>query len=196
MRGTGQSNPLRCPAIEDHVRAEPEAPMFPPDLVADCARELAGTSDLSQYSTANAARDIDAVRAALGYERIDLNAASYGTTLALRYIQDFPDRVRSAVLVGAAPADKMPPAHHAVNAKRGLDLLFDACAADPDCARQYPDLRAELAKADPGFTPMSKDFVGMQVQGISANPQIPVHAGLARFLKEQKAWNDKWKVAK
>jgi TRAP-type uncharacterized transport system substrate-binding protein len=56
--------------------------------------------------------------------------------------------------------------------------------------------REDLAKADPGFTPMAKDFVGMQVQGVSANPAIPVHAGMAKFLKEQKAWNDKWKIAK
>jgi len=56
--------------------------------------------------------------------------------------------------------------------------------------------REDLAKADPGFTPMAKDFVGMQVQGISANPDIPVHPGLVKFLKEHKAWNDKWKTAK
>lgn len=55
--------------------------------------------------------------------------------------------------------------------------------------------RQELAKADPGFTPMAKDFIGMQVQGISANPQIPVHPGLAKFLKEHKAWKDNWKIA-
>jgi TRAP-type uncharacterized transport system substrate-binding protein len=55
--------------------------------------------------------------------------------------------------------------------------------------------RDDLAKSDPGFTPMAKDFVGMQVQGINANPDIPVHPGLAKFLKEHKAWNDKWKVA-
>jgi len=56
--------------------------------------------------------------------------------------------------------------------------------------------RESLAKSDPGFTPMAKDFVGMQVQGINANPDIPVHAGMARFMKEHKAWNDKWKIAK
>jgi hypothetical protein len=55
--------------------------------------------------------------------------------------------------------------------------------------------RTKLAESEPGFTPMAKDFVGMQVQGISANPDIPVHPGLAKFLKEQNAWNDKWKVA-
>jgi len=56
--------------------------------------------------------------------------------------------------------------------------------------------RENLAKADPGFTPMARDFVGMQVNGILANPHVPVHAGLAKFLKEHKGWNDKWKIAK
>ncbi len=55
--------------------------------------------------------------------------------------------------------------------------------------------RDALAKADAGFTPMAKDFVGMQVNGIKANPDIPVHPGLAKFLKEHKAWDDKWKIA-
>jgi hypothetical protein len=35
----------------------------------------------------------------------------------------------------------------------------------------------------------------MQAQGINANPQVPVHAGLAKFLKEHNAWDGKWKVA-
>ena len=56
--------------------------------------------------------------------------------------------------------------------------------------------RDKLVATDPGFATLAKDFVGMQVNGINANPQIPVHAGLAKFLKEQKAWNDKWTVAK
>jgi TRAP transporter TAXI family solute receptor len=55
--------------------------------------------------------------------------------------------------------------------------------------------RDALVKADPGFTPLAKDFVGMQVAGINANPQVPVHPGLAKFLKENKAWDDKWKIA-
>ena len=56
--------------------------------------------------------------------------------------------------------------------------------------------REKLASIDPGFLALSKDFVGMQAAGINANPNVPVHAGLAKFLKEQKAWNDKWTVAK
>jgi TRAP transporter TAXI family solute receptor len=61
--------------------------------------------------------------------------------------------------------------------------------------KAFYDKKDELVKIEPGFTPLAKDFVGMQVQGINANPQIPVHPGLAKFLKEQKAWNDKWKIA-
>jgi TRAP-type uncharacterized transport system substrate-binding protein len=59
----------------------------------------------------------------------------------------------------------------------------------------FYDKRDQLVKADPGFVALAKDYVGMQVQGINANPQVPVHAGLAKFLKEHKAWNEKWKVA-
>ena len=55
--------------------------------------------------------------------------------------------------------------------------------------------RDKLVAADPGFTPLSKNFVAMQVNGINANPDIPVHAGLAKFLKEHKAWDAKWKIA-
>jgi uncharacterized protein len=54
----------------------------------------------------------------------------------------------------------------------------------------------KLASIDPGFSALAKDFVGMQTAGINANPQVPVHAGLAKFLKEHKAWNDKWTVGK
>ncbi len=55
--------------------------------------------------------------------------------------------------------------------------------------------REKLASADSGFAALAKDFVGMQVSGINANADIPVHAGLAKFLKEHNAWDTKWKVA-
>jgi TRAP-type uncharacterized transport system substrate-binding protein len=61
--------------------------------------------------------------------------------------------------------------------------------------KAFYDQRDELVKVDAGFAVLAKDFVGMQVQGISANPETPVHPGLARFLKEHKAWNDRWKIS-
>src|SRR5919109_5100275 len=61
--------------------------------------------------------------------------------------------------------------------------------------KAFYDKKDDLVKVDPGFSSMAKDFVGMQVQGIEANPQVPIHPGLAKFLKEHKAWNDKWKIS-
>ncbi len=52
-----------------------------------------------------------------------------------------------------------------------------------------------LAEQEPGFRPLARDFVGTQVGGIAANPDIPVHPGLARFLQEHDAWNDEWTIA-
>ena len=53
----------------------------------------------------------------------------------------------------------------------------------------------KLAEGDPGFAPLAGDFVGTQAAGIAANPDIPVHPGLAAFLQEHDAWNDSWQVA-
>lgn len=61
--------------------------------------------------------------------------------------------------------------------------------------KAFYEKRDELVKLDPGFTPMAKDFIGLQVAGINAVPAIPVHAALAKFLKEHNAWDNKWKVA-
>lgn len=54
---------------------------------------------------------------------------------------------------------------------------------------------ASLAEGDPGFKPLASDFVGTQAAGIAANPDIPVHPGLAAFLKEHDQWDDSWQIA-
>lgn len=59
----------------------------------------------------------------------------------------------------------------------------------------FYEQREQLAEADPGFRPLARDFVGMQVAGIRANPDAPVHPGLARFLEDHDAWDDSWTVA-
>lgn len=84
----------------------------------------------------------------------------------------------------------------------GVPLLF-AYNVRPDMpeevvykmlAKFYAE-KDNLVKADPGFEPLTKDFIGTQVKGIKANPDVPVHPGLAKFLKEHKAWDEKWKIA-
>jgi len=52
-----------------------------------------------------------------------------------------------------------------------------------------------LAKLESGFGPLSKDFAGFQVLGIRSIPEVPVHPGLAKYLKEKGLWDSSWKIA-
>lgn len=54
---------------------------------------------------------------------------------------------------------------------------------------------AAMLKLDAGFGPLAKDFAGFQVRGIQSIPEIPVHPGLARYLKEKGLWDSAWVIA-
>lgn len=145
QRGTGGSNPLLCPEL-----SKPEAayePLFPADAVARCRMRLETGADLMQYGTKDAVADLDDVRKALGYDRIDLFGLSYGTTVALRYLDAYPQRVRAAVLMGVAPPDAMPPKSHAAAADRAMKLLFDSCRREQACGSAFdPAADSEQAR--------------------------------------------------
>jgi len=135
QRGTGGSNPLSCPELASAEVAY--KPLYSRDAVARCRKLLEAKADLKLYLTHQAVADLDAVRAALGYNKIDLFGLSYGTTVALRYLATYPQRVRAAVLLSVAPPSAMPPASHAPAAQRALDLLFAECAAELACRKAF-----------------------------------------------------------
>jgi len=126
--------------------------------------------------------------------------------LDIKLINPSPDEVMKLTAAGLAPvevdATKVFSKDVGVKTILGVPILFgyNVCADMPGevvykMLNNFYAERESLAKADPGFGPMARDFIGMQVNGIKANPTIPVHAGLAKFLKEHKAWNDKWTIA-
>ena len=78
-------------------------------------------------------QDLDAVRQAIGAERINLVGASYGTRAALTYMRRFPERVRSVVLDSVAGPELVLFLQMPQDGQRALDLLFDRCAADAAC---------------------------------------------------------------
>lgn len=145
QRGTGASNALACPELSSPETAYAE--MYPRDAVIRCRVELELIADLTQYGTSAAIADLDDVRSALGHERIDIVALSYGTTVALRYLATYPDRVRAAVLMGVVPADAMPPQYHATAGERGLGLVFEDCLADSACRSAFPDPAGDLERS-------------------------------------------------
>lgn len=91
-------------------------------------------ADPTQYTTPIAMDDLDRVREAMGYERINLWGGSYGARAALVYMRRHPERVRSAVLDGVAPLSLRVPAEFPRTAQASLDLLLEDCAKDRACA--------------------------------------------------------------
>jgi pimeloyl-ACP methyl ester carboxylesterase len=162
QRGTGGSNPLRCELYGRPVDLRRAAgDLFPPDEVRRCRAALEKVADLELYTTAIAMADLDEVRAALGFDRINLLGGSYGTRAAQVYLRRHGASVRSVILDGVAPVDETLPLHHAYAGQRALDLLLAECAADAACHAAFPrpaeELRAVLERIDRGVTVAVRD---------------------------------------
>jgi pimeloyl-ACP methyl ester carboxylesterase len=139
QRGTGKSNRLAIPREKTPQYYLSE--MFPVDYVPEMRRALEKRADLTKYTTSIAMDDLDDVRAWLGYDRISLFGASYGTRAALVYMRQHPEHVRSAILLGVAPTDLKMPLHHAESAARAMDLLLGECEKDAACHAAFPQIR-------------------------------------------------------
>ncbi|MGQ0587806.1 MAG: alpha/beta fold hydrolase, partial [Gammaproteobacteria bacterium] len=141
QRGTGGSNPLAC-AVNF---TSPLEPVLGADAARRCRYELNRAGDLSQYTTAAAVADLEAVRAALGHERIDLIGLSYGTRVAQQYLHAHRHRVRAMALLGTLTPQEKLPLSFAVNAHAVLMRLAQQCEADRDCRRAVPRPAADIA---------------------------------------------------
>jgi hypothetical protein len=50
-----------------------------------------------------------------------------------------------------------------------------------------------MARADDSFSQIAVDMVGMQKRGVESSiDSVPVHPGLARYMKEKGVWDAKW----
>ncbi len=151
QRGTGGSNPLSLSAPPDTSGlSDVEADARISTWITDA---LAGLdADPRFYTSTVAADDLDDVRAALGYDRIDLYGTSYGGTLAQYYLRQHGDRVRAAVVDGATPVDVPVMELMAANSQAALELLLSRCekdvachAADPRIGSEWKTLQSALA---------------------------------------------------
>ena len=140
QRGTGASNPLNCPR-EPFAQSLKAIASFVIDAEA-CLKQLDG--DPRHYLTWAAMRDLDDVRAALGYETINLLGGSYGTRAALEYMRRFPERTRTAVLRGVAGTSFDLPLGFARSSQAALDDALGDCEADSACSKAYPGVRKQL----------------------------------------------------
>lgn len=144
QRGTGGSNRLDCAIPDDALESGELEPAQLRELAQECLPTLRGRPQF--YTTSIAVRDLDAVRAALGYARVNVYGGSYGTRVAQHYARRYPQQTRAVVLDGVVPPALALVPNIAIESHRALERVYARCAADPECDRRFPALGAQFAK--------------------------------------------------
>jgi pimeloyl-ACP methyl ester carboxylesterase len=153
-RGVGQSAPsIDCRVDQETQGFVPRPAPTPIDLDVDTLVAhaqgyvdscLANNGEILRHlSTANVARDMDALRAAVGDERLSYLGFSYGTFLGATYAALFPGRYRALALDG--PVDPEQWIHDPVSLsatqlvafERALTRFLAACTADQTACSHF-----------------------------------------------------------
>jgi pimeloyl-ACP methyl ester carboxylesterase len=177
QRGTGGSHALDCDLYPGKDPQTALGAFFPLDRVRACRTELEKIADLRMYTTAPSMDDLDEVRGALGYDRLDVFGGSYGTRAALVFIRRHPDHVRVAVLQGVDPASDAAPLRFPQYAQHAIERIFADCDADASCRAAFPDLAGDLKKI---VARTSANAVPVEILDPSTGD--PVHVSLSRNL--------------
>ncbi len=156
-RGVGRSNPVKCftdTDLDASFSADPDpvsdsefdaAVALQARMARGCGARYGDT--LRLFSTVQTARDMDAIRVALGDAKLSYLGFSYGTLLGAVYAQLFPDRIRAMVLDGA-----IDPTQNSLDSAqsqvRGFERAFDNfatwCRTTPRMCPIGPDARATV----------------------------------------------------
>ena len=136
-RGTGQSSLINCPALQSATTGTAE--QFAA-LAAACAA-IIGPQRVF-YSTRDHADDMDAVRAALGVDKIGLYGVSYGTKLAVAYALGYPTHVERIALDSVVPTEYPDPFDQNVLSEMP-QTLANFCA-DNVCKGATPNYAREV----------------------------------------------------
>jgi len=144
-RGVGRSEPIVC--LNDKELDANYASDSKPDNEQEFAQTLIESKKfiqqceeknkyLTSFSTANAARDMDILRQAVGDKELNYMGKSYGTFLGTLYAQFFPDKVGRMVLDGAVDPS-ISNFRQALTQAVGFDKAFAAfvtdCGKRSDC---------------------------------------------------------------
>ncbi len=137
QRGTGGSNLLDCPEPAETLYRESDAQIA--EHTRACLAALAPRAAVAYYTTSIAVQDLEQVRRALGYGRIDIYGVSYGTRVAQHYIRRFPQAVRAVILDGVLPPQLAIGPAVALDAENALRAVLARCAAQAPCRESFKD---------------------------------------------------------
>ncbi len=152
QRGVGLSEPaLECPEWEKVNfelldEADPDAALrISFEAIMACRDRLVSEGrNLSAYNTAQNAADVNAIRIALGYDRVNLYGGSYGSLVAQATMRDYPEIIRSVVMNSVVPLERSIFVDTSTTVPNTFLQLVDACAEDDVCNSAYPDLQDVL----------------------------------------------------
>ena len=150
QRGTGYSQPaLDCPEIvkvtmdtlDQNLNAAQSEELNNKALLECHDRLVKQGVNLDVYNSAQNAADIESLRQALGYDKLNLYGISYGTRLALTALRDEPAGIRSVIIDSVYTPQEDLYAGTPANGARAIEALFTACAAETECNASFPNLR-------------------------------------------------------
>lgn len=185
-RGVDRSNGIRClsDAEEDKYAYIDDTPDTPEEESLSKEAESAFSTackakygdTLQFYSTDNTARDMDAIRAALGDDTLSFLGISYGTYLGAVYATMFPDRVRALVLDSAfePSGDTLDQQYETqlVGFEGAFDQWASWCQTDDSCEFRSDDVGAawDALRTKLDESPVTNDDgrIGNQVVMVSA----------------------------
>lgn len=144
QRGTGKSNPLECDLQTDPANAEYRDDTRFVEAVRRCRAKLETKADLHYYTTPIAMDDLDDVSEWLGYPRLNLYGASYGTGAAIVYVRQHPDHVRTISLQGVMPLDVPVWLEYPKSSQQALNHVFNTCTQQQSCHDAFPNLIQEF----------------------------------------------------
>ena len=142
QRGTGKSNPLNCKS--DGSEQNGSDPAVAREWIKGCMAGLSAKADLRRYTTTDAVADLEAVRRAIGADKINLVGVSYGTRMAQQYALRHPQHVRTITLDSPVPNTLGLGNIFAGNLDSSLAAQFALCKESPACKARMGDPRAEL----------------------------------------------------
>jgi pimeloyl-ACP methyl ester carboxylesterase len=129
QRGTGRSGPLSCPGLGRAVDAAGRSVTGLEQAVTNCATSLGPAR--AHYATADSVEDVEAVRSALGVDKLVLYGTSYGTKVALDYAAAHPEHVSRLLLDSALLPEGVDPFERATIAS--IPRVMRAVCADRGC---------------------------------------------------------------
>ena len=144
-RGTAGSSELALEPAPERLFDELFT-VVPGSWARDARPRLESRADLEMYTTSHIVDDIEAIRRALGYRRLNIYGTSYGTRVAQVFAVRYPEQVRALILKAPVPPTAIVPLTYTTGAQRALDRLFDLCGRQEACEAAYPDLESRFGE--------------------------------------------------